>query len=104
MSKLDYELFFSSRRRHTRFDCDWSSDVCSSDLARAHGDLRARPGLAGDGHDLDLPVEDLRHLELEQPLDQALVGPAHDDLRAVDRPAHLEHQHLAGLADAGALM
>src|SRR2546430_16753348 len=25
--------FFSSRRRHTRFDCDWSSDVCSSDLA-----------------------------------------------------------------------
>src|SRR5688572_32465198 len=27
-------FFFSSRRRHTRFDCDWSSDVCSSDLAR----------------------------------------------------------------------
>src|SRR6516165_12151223 len=27
------DLFlFSSRRRHTRFDCDWSSDVCSSDL------------------------------------------------------------------------
>src|SRR2546430_9702454 len=32
-------FFFSSRRRHTRFDCDWSSDVCSSDLphvARQH--------------------------------------------------------------------
>src|SRR2546430_3438565 len=27
-------FFFSSRRRHTRFDCDWSSDVCSSDLAK----------------------------------------------------------------------
>src|SRR5256886_10162187 len=27
-------FFFSSRRRHTRFDCDWSSDVCSSDLLR----------------------------------------------------------------------
>src|SRR5688572_32809855 len=26
-------FFFSSRRRHTSFDCDWSSDVCSSDLA-----------------------------------------------------------------------
>src|SRR2546430_7464055 len=26
------QFFFSSRRRHTRFDCDWSSDVCSSDL------------------------------------------------------------------------
>src|SRR5688572_30863360 len=31
-------FFFSSRRRHTRFDCDWSSDVCSSDLV--HGPRR----------------------------------------------------------------
>src|SRR2546427_9775313 len=31
-------FFFSSRRRHTRFDCDWSSDVCSSDLALALAD------------------------------------------------------------------
>src|SRR6266480_1307570 len=31
-----YFFFFSSRRRHTRLTCDWSSDVCSSDLeARA---------------------------------------------------------------------
>src|SRR5260370_19163309 len=29
---LDVFFFFSSRRRHTRFKCDWSSDVCSSDL------------------------------------------------------------------------
>src|SRR2546430_3418561 len=27
-------FFFASRRRHTRFDCDWSSDVCSSDFNR----------------------------------------------------------------------
>src|SRR5689334_15667318 len=26
-------FFFSNRRRHTRWNCDWSSDVCSSDLA-----------------------------------------------------------------------
>src|SRR2546427_12548047 len=32
--KLTVCFFFSSRRRHTRFDCDWSSDVCSSDLKR----------------------------------------------------------------------
>src|SRR2546430_240954 len=32
LCRLD-SFFFSSRRRHTRFDCDWSSDVCSSDLA-----------------------------------------------------------------------
>src|SRR5256886_11541126 len=29
-------FYFSSRRRHTRFDCDWSSDVCSSDLHLAN--------------------------------------------------------------------
>src|SRR5690606_39579184 len=28
-------FFFSSRRRHTRFSRDWSSDVCSSDLILA---------------------------------------------------------------------
>src|SRR2546430_5676607 len=38
LSTSDF-VFFSSRRRHTRFDCDWSSDVCSSDL---------RPGTAAD--------------------------------------------------------
>src|SRR5256886_10789031 len=31
---IEFFFFFSSRRRHTRFDCDWSSDVCSSDLAQ----------------------------------------------------------------------
>src|SRR5260370_27545142 len=31
----EFFFFFSSRRRHTRFKCDWSSDVCSSDLRRA---------------------------------------------------------------------
>src|SRR5438309_12124827 len=40
-------FFFSSRRRHTRWNCDWSSDVCSSDLAR-WGDDPA----AGNGVDL----------------------------------------------------
>src|SRR5256886_4226122 len=33
---LTLVFFFSSRRRHTRFDCDWSSDVCSSDLDRCY--------------------------------------------------------------------
>src|SRR6476661_5649754 len=34
-------FFFSSRRRHTRFKCDWSSDVCSSDLELLVKRLRA---------------------------------------------------------------
>src|SRR5580698_1366502 len=45
-------FFFSSRRRHTRLTCDWSSDVCSSDLAEAlridsptHDVERVRPGV-----------------------------------------------------------
>src|SRR5436190_5331952 len=29
-------FFFSSRRRHTRSLCDWSSDVCSSDLTKGN--------------------------------------------------------------------
>src|SRR5256886_3855122 len=36
-------FFFSSRRRHTRFDCDWSSDVCSSDLGGALRQRERRP-------------------------------------------------------------
>src|SRR5688572_32387452 len=46
-------FFFSSRRRHTRFDCDWSSDVCSSDLGEYRGlqfsydDAFAQLGLGG---------------------------------------------------------
>src|SRR5690606_40071049 len=35
-------FFFSSRRRHTRFSRDWSSDVCSSDLRTALHDFRGR--------------------------------------------------------------
>src|SRR5256886_1402734 len=42
-------FFFSSRRRHPRFDCDWSSDVCSSDLYFLASGFEERPkGLALD--------------------------------------------------------
>src|SRR5437588_6721012 len=40
-------FFFSSRRRHTRSLCDWSSDVCSSDLvliAEVHDNYAAALG------------------------------------------------------------
>src|SRR2546430_5540424 len=43
---LVFFFFFSSRRRHTRFDCDWSSDVCSSDLCDERADLSAESRLA----------------------------------------------------------
>src|SRR5215467_9131451 len=37
---LDVVFFFSSRRRHTRLQGDWRSDVCSSDLGRCARDAR----------------------------------------------------------------
>src|SRR5690606_21757265 len=45
-------FFFSSRRRHTRFSRDWSSDVCSSDLE-----------LSPDIVTLDLELPDLGGLD-----------------------------------------
>src|SRR5438270_11157121 len=43
-------VFFSRRRRHTGFDCDWSSDVCSSDLVS-----KVKTGL-NSFKDLKLPI------------------------------------------------
>src|SRR5688572_32115835 len=51
-------FFFSSRRRHTRFDCDWSSDVCSSDLDESAG----RPFFLF-AHYFDVHYEYLDHAE-----------------------------------------
>src|SRR5260370_9315562 len=44
-------FFFSSRRRHTRFKCDWSSDVCSSDLLLRVDQIRwpVLEGVHGEG-------------------------------------------------------
>src|SRR2546421_9413845 len=39
-------FFFSSRRRHTRSDRDWSSDVCSSDLRFEDSSTAAGPAFA----------------------------------------------------------
>src|SRR2546430_7120569 len=46
-------FFFSSRRRHTRFDCDWSSDVCSSDLIEKTVQIDVPAGVA-DHHYLTM--------------------------------------------------
>src|SRR5690606_39313469 len=52
-------FFFSSRRRHTRFSRDWSSDVCSSDLdilaevAAQRQALKLVVGFAAETHDVE---------------------------------------------------
>src|SRR5690606_40718181 len=43
-------FFFSSRRRHTRFSRDWSSDVCSSDLGMTAHYLATSTFPLGPGH------------------------------------------------------
>src|SRR2546427_2304732 len=68
-------FFFSSRRRHTRFDCDWSSDVCSSDLlhfaaeaAVAAVEEKISRELHGDGAGAasDAALDDISHRSAEQ--------------------------------------
>src|SRR5256885_12645559 len=46
-SRAFFIFFFSSRRRHTRLQGDWSSDVCSSDLARTHAEQLGDVAAAG---------------------------------------------------------
>src|SRR5689334_23642075 len=72
---LSVFFFFSSRRRHTRWNCDWSSDVCSSDLGEAAAGVvgvgRAPPVLVlAPGHAAALVVA---------------VGALVEDLLALDR-------------------
>src|SRR6266446_9776631 len=52
-------FFFSSRRRHTRLQGDWSSDVCSSDLAILLEDVKDDKGPTS--------VADRLTAELQQP-------------------------------------
>src|SRR5690242_18770490 len=62
-----YFFFFSSRRRHTRLTCDWSSDVCSSDLAdkEAADVMRSRPEVVTIS--VDLPPEEALQAVLDSP-------------------------------------
>src|SRR5205085_6596180 len=60
-------FFFSSRRRHTRFDCDWSSDVCSSDLEQP-GEVVVAVGADAE------PAERRRGHRPEPPQQRALGG------------------------------
>src|SRR2546426_2580516 len=58
-------FFFSSRRRHTRLQGDWSSDVCSSDL---HRDLHVVPDGLGRGEEDEWDLLQRRRLPLHHQL------------------------------------
>src|SRR3712207_5327726 len=74
-------FFFSSRRRHTRYWRDWSSDVCSSDLPGEtlpqRLDWLQRVGLDGielTGSCLDLPPRELEAIFIGSPVRAANVA------------------------------
>src|SRR5256885_8064054 len=97
MSALrDLYFFFSSRRRHTRLQGDWSSDVCSSDLSRhrKRGSYRRRPGnglnlkacSGGAAHELKAGVGQQR---------RACITYQSDDFTRLDRKStRLNSSHL----------
>src|SRR5690349_24874688 len=63
-------FFFSSRRRHTRSLRDWSSDVCSSDLATGATIILQISG--GDGQGIVGPGDQYQNVDA-LPLDTALL-------------------------------
>src|SRR2546430_3241575 len=74
-------FFFSSRRRHTRFDCDWSSDVCSSDLGRPAGQRPVDRAWRGRRDRRELRPADHRDRRTRR---RARLG-THDRTRPADR-------------------
>src|SRR2546427_3355845 len=94
-------FFFSSRRRHTRFDCDWSSDVCSSDLWGIE-DCKSRNGTLVNGVPVERsPLADGDLIELGQSFLIFREGVAGSDAPAV---AEVDHRQGAapGLATLSA--
>src|SRR5256885_8659566 len=95
------KLLFSSRRRHTRLQGDWSSDVCSSDLdqvlrllveARVHVVARLEDGLAPGARDVRLAVV----LGGEDGADRLplLVGEGDAEVGEIGRAHGLNSSHL----------
>src|SRR5699024_12034231 len=98
-------FLFSSRRRHTRSKRDWSSDVCSSDLARRFrgeemtgfrlpGPARLQQG-GGAGAGIAVPVGHGAHLELAQ---RAVVAMLRHEPSEIGRASCRERGEIAAMA------
>src|SRR2546426_6809808 len=82
-------FFFSSRRRHTRLQGDWSSDVCSSDLERteailprfAPGGFGGASGRAQEGQHADDRIATRAELGVDRALGAALAPTRSEERR-----------------------
>ena len=83
-------FFFSSRRRHTRSLCDWSSDVCSSDLDENYNVVE------GVLQDITIPIGALTIAEATQNVN--FTGNLDAD---GERPTQGSLSLLTGIAGAG---
>src|SRR5215204_7211156 len=89
-------FFFSSRRRHTRSLCDWSSDVCSSDLEGIRAERRD-PAQLARAHDGEVAPVQANARANWQALLAAQLG-TQEDLVQTPHPASLlDHQHAGDL-------
>src|SRR2546422_4327943 len=77
-------FFFSSRRRHTRCSRDWSSDVCSSDLAGLSYDT-SRTSLSGDAQELQFGKVGGAHLLFQTGYQRRSAGFEINDLGYLQR-------------------
>src|SRR3712207_4541581 len=110
-------FFFSSRRRHTRYWRDWSSDVCSSDLYRCTGTEKNRFGgqrrcdarpILGERLDTAVWTEVCRLLEdparvtgeYQRRLRAVRTGPRRPELETVERQLAKSRGGVARLIDS----
>src|SRR5215204_6497825 len=102
INRFNVFFFFSSRRRHTRSLCDWSSDVCSSDLVLRSGRLEETRRHVAVEADLGVGVVvDENQVVRPRELDGALEGPLRKDrARGVVRVVEVEQigspDHIVG--------
>src|SRR5207237_5710671 len=92
-------FFFSSRRRHTRFKCDWSSDVCSSDLPQSQIGAPAKRievrGIAGEDAGADRAQ---MHREIARNNGARIIADPSLGLEEIGRASCREREEIPGVA------
>src|SRR2546430_9220498 len=100
LAVVDFGFFFSSRRRHTRFDCDWSSDVCSSDLAAGEAQAGGAPLVLEAKIPLGEVSGRIDHLAIDVKRQRLFVAElGNDALGVVDLAAGRVLRTIAGLKE-----